>query len=132
VLKFFSKAASSGPRARAPRNEIACSATLCAGNAFHRVQLKDVSKSGCKVTVPRQFPAGEKVQIALEAYHSLTGTVRWCREGLAGIQFARELNDASLERWRKALAQPRTTEVIEEPHHKRNFLGERMWEGPAE
>src|SRR4051812_33064092 len=133
MLKLFSKAKppGSGPRPRAPRDNIACSATLCAGNAFHRVQLCDVSSSGCKIIVSQPLVAGEKVQIALQSFHSLSGTVRWCREGSAGIQFARPLSDAGLAGWKHAIANgPDEPEVVDEgPKRKRNFLGERMYEG---
>jgi hypothetical protein len=134
MLKLFSKAktaTSSGPRPRAPRDNIACSATLCAGNAFLRVHLCDVSSSGCKIDVPHPIAVGEKVQIALQSFHSLSGTVRWCREGTAGIQFARPLSDAGLKGWKDAIANgPAAPEVVDDgPKRKRNFLGERMYEG---
>lgn len=126
MLRLFSKPTPAGPRPRAKRDSIECSATVCAGNAFHRVKLCDVSKSGCKVAVTAPLPIGERVQIALEAFHSLGGTVRWCRNGMAGIEFARTLNDAALATWRDALEKARSAPPPPTSKFRRNFLGERI------
>jgi hypothetical protein len=88
--------------------------------------LCDVSKSGCKIAVSHPLPAGERVQIALEAYHSLGGTVRWCRDGMAGIEFARMLNDAALAMWKEALEKARSEPQPPGTKFRRNFLGERI------
>jgi hypothetical protein len=101
-----------------------CSATLCTGQAFHRVRLIDVSKSGCKITVPHALEAGKSVQIALEAYHSLGATVRWCREGSAGLQFSRPLGDTALVLWKKAVVEARAQPAMPADKRRRNFLGE--------
>ena len=126
MLRLFSKPKPEpGPRPRAARDEIACSATLCDGKKFHRVKLCDVSKSGCKVRLPTPIQAGERVQIALEAYHSLGGTIRWCREGMAGIQFARPMSEAALLTWRNAIAAARPQQgEFAPPGLRKNFLGE--------
>jgi hypothetical protein len=127
MLKFFRRQAIEEPQPlaapRAPRHEVECSATLCADNAFHRARLCDVSRSGCKVRVAQPRRAGERVQIALEAHQSLGGTIRWYREGKAGIQFARPLSDTQLAMWKKALAVSREREA-NGPHWRRNFWGE--------
>ena len=133
MLKFFRKAVTEapasapGPAPRARREEIECSATLCAGNAFYRARLCDVSKTGCKIRVARPMLPGDKVQIALEAHQSLGGTIRWCRDGRAGIQFARQLGDFELLNWRAALADAREKEA--QGVAKPNFWGE-LVEGP--
>jgi hypothetical protein len=127
MLKFFSKAAApAGPKPRAPRDEFECSATVCAGGAFHRARLCDVSASGCKIALAHPLPPGERIQIALEAYHSLGGTVRWCREGMAGIQFGRPLSDAVLLTWKDAVAKARNAPPPA-PKRRRNFLGEAIF-----
>jgi hypothetical protein len=123
VLKFFSKAPPPGPKPRAPRDEFECSATVRAGESFHRARICDVSASGCKIALAQPLPAGERVQIALEAYHSLGGTVRWCREGMAGIQFSRPLSDAVLHTWKVAVGKARS-EAPPPGRRRRNFLGE--------
>ena len=110
-------------RPRPPRDDMECSATLCAGNAFHRVHLCDVSRNGCKIFLTDARHRGERVQIALEAYHSLGGTIRWHRDGKAGIQFARPLTDAQLVTWKNAVKQARAR-VAAARKPRRNFWGE--------
>lgn len=107
---------------RPPRDDIECSATLCAGGAFHRVRLIDVSKHGCKFLVDQPRWVGERVQIALEAYHSLGGVIRWYRDGRAGLQFARQLTDAQLVTWKNALTSARARAKARRV--RRNFWGE--------
>jgi hypothetical protein len=123
VLKLFAKPAPAGPRPRASRDEFDCSATICTGQAFHRVRLADVSSSGCKVCLAAPLSPGERVQVALEAYHSLGGTVRWCRNGMAGIQFSRPLSDSALVTWKGAVSTARKA-VRDGRKPRRNFLGE--------
>jgi hypothetical protein len=124
MLKLFSKSkAPSGPLPRAERDAIACSATVRAGNAFHRGQIKDVSQSGCKLALAQPLKPGESVQVALQAFHSLAGTIRWCREGMVGIQFARPLSDTALAAWKKALTKSEDSESALAGWRK-NFLGE--------
>jgi hypothetical protein len=133
MLKIFRKEATSRPaaiddgprslRPRPPRDDIECSATLCAANAFHRVHLCDVSKHGCKIFIDEPRYAGERVQIALQAYHSLGGTIRWYRDGKAGLQFARQLTEMELVTWKNAVRQARSR-AVEAKRPRRNFWGE--------
>ena len=124
MLKMFSKTkAPSGPRPRAARDAIACTATVRAGNAFHRAQLQDVSQSGCKLALSQRLEPGENVQVALQAYHSLGGTIRWCRGGMVGVQFARPLSDTALATWKEALTE-RHAQEFGSGVRRRNFLGE--------
>ena len=116
-------------RPRPPRDDIECSATLCAGGAFHRVQLIDVSKHGCKIFVDQTRWSGERIQIALEHYHSLGGVVRWWKDGRAGIQFARQLTDAQLVTWKNAVAIARARARTRKT--RRNFWGEEVADGQA-
>ena len=130
VLKIFSKPEPAGPRPRAPRDDFECSATICDGQSFHRVRLCDVSSSGCKIALLQPLVPGERVQIALQAYHSLGGTIRWCRDGMAGIQFSRPLNDSALQTWKSAVSKART-EPPQGPKRRRNFLGEAIAPDPS-
>jgi hypothetical protein len=109
-------------RPRPPRDDIECSATLCAGGAFHRVQLIDVSKHGCKFFVDEERWVGERVQIALESYHSLGAIVRWYKDGKAGIQFAHQLTESQLVTWKNAVAAARARAKARQ--NRRNFWGE--------
>jgi hypothetical protein len=124
MLKLFSK--NGGKRKRAPRDAIKCTATIRVENAFLRAQLHDVSASGCKVALEEPQEAGQFVQIALENYHSLGATVRWWREGFAGIQFIRPLSDAALSKWKRAVVNgtPKDVVGIKDADKRRDFWGE--------
>jgi hypothetical protein len=129
MLKLYAKPARSDagdrhePRPRPPRDDIQCSATLCAGNAFHRCILIDVSRHGCKILVPHQHVPGERVQIALEAYHSLGATIRWYKDGRAGVQFANQLSEFQLVAWKNAVLSARERD-LERKQGRKNFWGE--------
>ena len=125
MLKLFSKVPVGKPK-RAPRDEMRCSATLCINNRFFRVQLRDVSASGCKVALEEEQRPGQTLQVALESFHSLGGTVRWWREGLAGIQFHHPLSDYALSRWKKAVVNGTPTDVSgpRDSEIRRDFWGE--------
>jgi hypothetical protein len=124
MLKAVSKSIfGSGFPPRPPRDDIECRATLCTGEVFLRVQLCDVSRNGCKILVETPQVAGERVQIALEAFHSLGGTIRWYRKGKAGIQFIRPMSDTDLATWTNALARARV-HGRNRGDIRRNFWGE--------
>jgi hypothetical protein len=129
MLKLFSKrAAAPQHKQRAPRDPMRCSATICVEDGFHRAELSDISKSGCKVTLDAPQPPGRTVQIALENFHSLSGTVRWCRDGVAGIQFSNPLSDAALAKWKHAIATGKPTDggAPSRPRGRRDFWGNRL------
>jgi hypothetical protein len=89
---------------RPPRNAMSCSATIVADNRFYRASLLNVSHGGCRARVVGQFRPGQNVQIALEAFHSLSGTVRWTKDDELGIQFTRPISSPVLGKWQKELA----------------------------
>jgi hypothetical protein len=124
MLKFFSR--DGGQKKRAPRDRIKCSATLRINDRFHRAELHDVSASGCKIALEEPQNPGQFVQIALENFHSLGGSVRWCRDGLAGIQFIRPLSDAALSKWKRAVVNSTGKEEALPRHDglRRDFWGD--------
>ena len=129
MLKLFSKrAAAPKLKERAPRDTMRCSATICVEDGFHRAELSDISKSGCKVTLDAPQPPGRTIQIALENFHSLSGTVRWYRDGVAGIQFSNPLSDAALAKWKHAIAtgKPTDGDAPSGPRGRRDFWGDKL------
>ena len=130
MLKLFSKRASAAPKhkERAPRDAMRCSATICVEDGFHRAELSDISKSGCKVALDAPQPPGRTIQIALENFHSLSGTVRWYRDGVAGIQFSNPLSDAALAKWKHAIAtgKPTDGDAPSGPRGRRDFWGDKL------
>jgi hypothetical protein len=90
-------------RQRPRRDSVSCSATILTDERFFPCQLRDVSSGGCRIALSNPFPVGQPIRIALEEFHSLGGTVRWCRDGEAGIQFTNPIGDYTLRKWQMAL-----------------------------
>jgi hypothetical protein len=101
------KAPESVRHPRAPRECLEAAASLRAGTASHRAHLCDVSKNGCKIFIAETCGTGDRVEIALEDCPAVEGTIRWCRDYKAGIQFARPLTDAELRAWKRTIRQGR-------------------------
>ncbi len=101
--RFRSTATAAKYRPRPPRDPLTCSATIVANNRFYRASLLNISHAGCRARVQESLEAGESVQIALEAFHSLSGRVRWADGDELGIQFTRPLSDFILAKWQREL-----------------------------
>ncbi len=114
-------------RARPPRNDMSCSATLVANNRFYRAELLNVSHGGCKVrSLEGPLGAGTRVQIALEAFHSLSGIVRWSNENEFGMQFSTPISDYLLGKWNAQLEKARSPEAaMPLERGPRDFWGQR-------
>ena len=114
--------------ARAPRKKMTCTATIVADNRFFRAQMLDVSQSGCRVRLETEVqPEGRRVQIALESFHSLSGLIRWFKDGEMGIQFTSPLSDYMLAKWTAQLEKGTgTVSAPSAPRPRwRDFWGER-------
>jgi hypothetical protein len=107
---------------------VSCSATILSDNRFYRASLLDISLGGCRAGTEASLAAGVTVQIALEAFHSLGGKVRWCRDGEIGIQFSRPIGDHVLAKWKGQLEAARDEERIASERSarggSRDFWGE--------
>ena len=80
------------------RHEVALSADFeLPWGRIRRVELTDLSTSGCRIAAPDPLLAvGDTVLIRTSALSGAIGTVRWCKEGEAGIAFASLLDDRLL------------------------------------
>ena len=61
------------------------------------VEVRDLSRLGCRVALKGQLPAGMMMSLSLPARTSTSARVVWSDEGLSGVQFVspldmRELN----------------------------------------
>jgi hypothetical protein len=66
-------------------------ATTVAGIAYsegavHPIQVRDISQRGIKIEHCASFVAGRPIKVRLITGLELSGTVRWSREGVAGIR----------------------------------------------
>lgn len=95
---------------RMPRVEVRCPATLRMGGRTYRVETRDVSQGGVKVTLDAVLPADADVVLSMEGFHSLHGTVRWCDGEVAGINFNAVIPWPQLVCWlkeRRAVGPPK-------------------------
>jgi hypothetical protein len=79
---------------RAPRNTMLRSATLDLGNAHGEVRIRNISSTGAMIDgieFPNN-PAGIDIQIELLEGQMFAGTLRWAKDGKAGIEFAQNFN----------------------------------------
>ena len=62
------------------------------------VLVTDLSRHGCRICAGTLWlPAGQMIILRLTGLESLLGTVRWSRDGEAGIEFERPLHPAIVE-----------------------------------
>jgi len=62
------------------------------------ISISDISASGCRLAVGMYgIPIDQKVVLSPRGLDSLSGTVKWCAEGYAGIEFDRPLHIAMVD-----------------------------------
>jgi hypothetical protein len=88
-----------GFRARPPRLEIACKASVRVGKHYYSVDVHDISLGGMKVEPIEEYCVGKKVVVVVESLRPIKGEVRWYSERRAGIVFERPLDFAELTEW---------------------------------
>ena len=68
-------------------------------SGYHKaaVDLLDLSPTGCRVELPERVAPGEKVWITFPGLEPIEATVAWCRDWVAGVQFARPIYPAVFE-----------------------------------
>jgi hypothetical protein len=88
-----------GFRARPPRLEIACKASVRVGKLYYNVDVHDISLGGMKVEPIEEYCVGKKVVVVVESLRPIKGEVRWYSERLAGIVFDKPLDFDELAEW---------------------------------
>jgi hypothetical protein len=88
-----------GFRARPPRLEVGCSASVKLGKVYYKVDVHDISLGGMKVAPIDEYCIGAKVVVVVESLRPIRGEVRWYSERRAGIVFDRELSFEELTEW---------------------------------
>ena len=88
-----------GFRARPPRLEIACRASVKVGKVYYTVDVHDISLGGMKVEPIDEYCVGKKVVVVIESLRPVKGEVRWYSERRAGIVFERALDFDELSEW---------------------------------
>jgi hypothetical protein len=88
-----------GFRARPPRLEIPCKASVRVGKTYYTVDVHDISLGGIKVEPIAEYCVGKKVLVVVESLRPIKGEVRWYSERRAGIVFDKPLNFDELSEW---------------------------------
>lgn len=88
-----------GFRARPPRLDVACSASVKLGKLYYKVEVHDVSLGGMKVAPIDEYCIGQKVVVVVESLRPIKGEVRWYSDRRAGIVFDQELSFEELAEW---------------------------------
>ena len=88
-----------GFRARPPRLEIACKASVKVGKVYYSVEVHDVSLGGMKVEPIEEYFLGKKVVVVVESLRPVRGEVRWFSDRKAGIVFEKPLDFDELAEW---------------------------------
>lgn len=86
---------------RMPRVEVRAPAMLRMGGHIFRVQTRDVSQGGAKITLDVGLPPDAEIVLSMEGFHSLHGTLRWCDGEAAGVTFNAVVPWPQLIRWLK-------------------------------
>jgi hypothetical protein len=88
-----------GFRARPPRLEIDCKASVRVGKVYYSVDVHDISLAGIKVEPIEEYCVGKKVIVVVESLRPVKGEVRWYSDRKAGIVFDRPLDFDELSEW---------------------------------
>jgi hypothetical protein len=88
-----------GFRARPPRLDIACKASVRVGKLYYSVDVHDISLGGMKVEPIEEYCVGKKVIVVVESLRPVKGEVRWYSDRIAGIVFDRPLEFDELAEW---------------------------------
>jgi hypothetical protein len=88
-----------GIRARPPRLEVECKATLKLGKKYYTVDVHDISLGGLKVEPIDEYCLGKAVVVVVESLRPIRGEVRWFSERRAGIVFDKPLKFEELAEW---------------------------------
>ncbi len=88
-----------GFRARPPRLDIACKASVRVGGTYYNVEVHDISLAGIKVEPIGEYCVGKKVTVVIESLAAIKGEVRWYKDRVAGIVFDQSLNFDTLSEW---------------------------------
>ena len=88
-----------GFRARPPRLDVRCKASLRVDKVYYTVDVHDISLGGMKVEPIDAYCVGKEVVVVVESLRPIRGHVRWFSERRAGIVFDEPLRFEELAEW---------------------------------
>jgi hypothetical protein len=84
---------------RAPRLGLSCALEVRLGSRSLKTRCHDISEGGIKVELALADCEGAEAIVALDGLEPVTGQVRWCQGGRAGISFERPIHPREFTRW---------------------------------
>jgi hypothetical protein len=88
-----------GFRARPPRLDVSCKASLRVDKTYYTVDVHDISLGGMKVEPIEEYCVGKPVVVVVESLKPIKGEVRWYSDRRAGIVFTQPLDFDELAEW---------------------------------
>ncbi len=89
---------------RPPRLAVNLSAMMKLGHQEKAVRIGNISQAGLQIDAPEPLQAGLACTISLPGLAPRAATIRWCREGQAGLMLLDPFDYAELARWRSVVA----------------------------
>jgi hypothetical protein len=88
-----------GFRARPPRLDVNCKASVRVGKTYYTVDVHDISLGGMKVEPIEEYCVNKPVVVVVESLRPIKGEVRWYSDRKAGIVFDNPLEFEELAEW---------------------------------
>ena len=95
----FAISGEDGRKPRAPRLRIPAAGRIQIERDVLQIVLTDVSQAGAKIHSSAKLSPGMEVQLSLDGLGDLHCTVRWARNGSAGVAFSRPIGIWQLAAW---------------------------------
>ena len=88
-----------GFRARPPRLDVECKASVRVGKLYYTVEVHDISLEGMKVEPIDERCLGQEVIVVVESLRPIRGEVCWFSDRKAGIVFKKPIDFQELAEW---------------------------------
>ena len=88
-----------GVRARPPRLQVDCKASVRVGKTYYTCEVHDISLAGLKIEPIEEYCLGKKVIVVVESLKPIKGEVRWFSDRKAGVVFDQPLKFEELAEW---------------------------------
>ena len=88
-----------GFRARPPRLDVKCKASVRVGKLYYTVDVQDISLEGMKIEPIEERCLGEEVIVVVESLRPIRGEVCWFSDRKAGIVFKKPIEFEELAEW---------------------------------
>jgi len=92
-----------GMRPRPPRLHLSTLAILRLRSELWGIGICDISQRGAKIEIDQTLAVGDEVVIVVGDFRPLNAVVRWCRGGVAGVEFKQMIPYGELSEWLNSL-----------------------------